>query len=122
MLTENIKSRFCEITHLTESEAENYSYMILSAKAYFNRLLKREPTEEEIPICEYAAACKAFFDYATLCAASEKTYSTQTGGIFAKTALSDTVKNAEKLWHNALASLPEDLARDGCFMFEGVSS
>lgn len=119
--SENITARFSELAHLTASEAETYSATISSATAYFDRLFKRDPVDAEKPLCEYACACKAFYDYTVLKAATSKTYSTQSGGIYARLSDDQTVINAENLWQNALAALPHDLVRDCSFIFEGVS-
>ena len=121
MVKENITARFCELSHLAPDEAASYSALISSAEACFIRLLNRDPEGDEIPLCEYAAACKAFYDYAVLIAASEKTYSSKTGGLFAKTSDSGTVKFAENLWQQSLAALPAGLITDGGFVFEGVA-
>ena len=117
----NIISRFCELAHLTESEAETYSATVVAAMSYFGRLLMRDPDDSEEALCEYACACKAFYDYTVLKAATSKTYSTQSGGIYARLSDDQTVINAENLWQNALASLPEGLVRDCSFIFEGVA-
>lgn len=118
---ENITARFCELAHLTGSEAETYSATVYAAMSYFDRLFKRDPEDAEKPLCEYACACKAFYDYTVLKAATSKTYSTQSGGIYARLSDDQTVINAENLWQNALASLPCDLVRDCSFIFEGVA-
>ncbi len=117
---QNVTDRFRELTRLTPLEAEIYLPTILSAMRYFTRLLKRPPTEDELAPCEYAAACKANYDYAVLNCSRDKTFSTQTGSIFAKISSNETVISAENLWHQALASLPEGLVRDAGFVFEGV--
>ena len=117
---QNIMERFMELTGLTAEEAERYDATVSAAEKYFSRLLKRDPAGEETASCEYACACKAFYDYAALLAATQKTYSTQTGGIYARLSDDRTVINAENLWQNALAALPDDLIRDCSFVFEGV--
>lgn len=114
----NILTRFAELAKFTEEEAKTYEPTVKSAYSYFGRLLVREPEEGEVPLCEYACACKAFLDYTVLCAATAKTYSTQTGGIYARLSENDTVINAERLMKNAFASLPEGLIRDDGFVFE----
>lgn len=119
--SENITARFCELAHLTVPEAETYLATISAAIFYFDRLFKRDPDETEKHICEYACACKAFYDYTVLKAATSKTYSTQSGGIYARLSDDQTVISAENLWQNALAALPHDLVRDSSFIFEGVS-
>ena len=116
----NITARFCELAHLTESEAETYAATVRAAMSYFDRLFKRDPEDAEKPLCEYACACKAFYDYTVLKAATSKTYSTQSGGIYARLSDDQTVINAENHWQNSLAALPEDLVRDCSFIFEGV--
>ena len=117
----NVTSRFCELAHLTAAEAETYAATVSAAAAYFDRLFKRDPEEAEKPLCEYACACKAFYDYTVLKAATSKTYSTQSGGIYARLTDDKTVINAENLWQNSLAALPHDLVRDCSFIFEGVA-
>ena len=117
---EKVTARFCELAHLTNVEAEAYAATVFAAAAYFNRLLKRDPEGAEKSLCEYACACKAFYDYTVLKAATSKTYSTQSGGIYARLSDDKTVANAENLWQNALAALPSDLVRDCSFIFEGV--
>ena len=118
---QNITARFCELTHLTEEEAGAYASLISSAEAWFSRLLTREPEGEEIALCEYSCACKAFFDYAVLRSASEKTYSTSTGGVFTRINTDVTVKNSERLWNISRSALPEGLLKDCSFVFEGVA-
>ena len=118
---ENVTSRFCKLAHLTAAEAETYAATVSAAAAYFDRLFKRDPEEAEKPLCEYACACKAFYDYTVLKAATSKTYSTQSGGIYARLTDDKTVINAENLWQNSLAALPHDLVRDCSFIFEGVA-
>ena len=113
-----VKTGFAKLARLTPAEAEGYLPTVKSAAAYFGRLLIRDPEEDEAELCEYAAACKAFFDYTVLCAATAKTYSTQTGGIFAKVSEDKTVVNAERLLRNAYAALPGGLIRDDGFVFE----
>lgn len=113
-----VLARFTELAKLTAEEAASYAPTVKSAQAYFCRLLSRDPTEEEKPLCEYACGCKAFFDYTVLRTASEKTFSSQTGGVFTRVSEDDNVKNAERLYKNALAALPEGLVRDDGFVFE----
>lgn len=117
---ENIKTDFCKLSHLDPVEAENYSSLIKSAQESFKKLLLREPTEDEIPSCEYTAACKAFYSYTVLRAASEKTYSSTTGGMFRRSYDTETVSAAENLFRQAVSSLPNGLASDCGFVFEGV--
>lgn len=118
--TEAVTAEFEKLTKLTKSEAENYAQTVGAAIAYFKRLLRREPEGDEVGLCEYAAACKAFFDYTVLCAATSKRFSTQTGGIFTRISEDRTVINAERLLRNAYATLPEGLIRDDGFIFEGT--
>lgn len=117
---ENVTSRFCELTHLDSTEAANYSAAVSAAAAYFTKLLLREPSEEEVSGCEYAVACKAFYDYTVIRAATEKTYSTSTGGIFSRASDQKTSESAHELYKQALASLPDGLVSDGGFAFAGV--
>ena len=118
---ENVTAHFRELAHLTETDAETYAATVFAAAAYFGRILKRDPEPCEMTLCEYACACKAFYDYTVLKAATSKTYSTQSGGIYARLSDDKTVINAENLWQNALAALPHDLVRDCSFIFEGVA-
>lgn len=118
----SVTQKFLGLSHLTEEEAQIYAPTVKSAKNYFERLLKRYPNESEKELCEYACACKAFFDYTILCAATAKTYSTQSGGVYARVAENEAVNNAEKLMRNAMSSLPCDLISDDGFVFEGVDS
>lgn len=118
---ENVMARFRNLSHLTEEEAKIYIPTVNSAKAYFERLLLRDPSDgEEQGLCEYACAAKAFFDYTILCAATAKVYSTQSGGIYARMSEDETVMNAEKLMNNAFAAVPSGLIRDDGFVFEST--
>lgn len=117
---DSIEERFSEFSGLTLDEAARYTSLISSAKALFEKLLKRPPAEgEEKDLCEYACACRAFFDYTLLLAATENTYSTKTGSVYAKNP-SGTVVNAERLMKSASAALPRDLFEAGDFIFESV--
>ncbi len=116
-----VTSVFAGLTHLTGSEASNYAPVIKSAKAYFERLFLRDIADSaEKELAEYACACKAFLEYTVLMAATPKTYSTQSGGIFAKVAENKSVVSAECLYRNACAALPRGLIRDDGFIFEGT--
>lgn len=112
---------FKTLANLTDEETERYTGLINSAAAYIERLLLRETaSDEESELLTYACATKAFFDYTVLVAATPKTYSTQSGSIFAKVSEDATVTNAQTLMYNALAALPVDLWRNNGFIFEGV--
>lgn len=112
---------FAALAKLTDEEAEAYRPTVKSAKAYFERLILRDfEPEGEKDLCEYACACKAFFDYTVFCAASIKSFSSQTGGIYTRVLGSETVKNAERLMRNSFAALPPGLIRDDGFVFEGA--
>lgn len=116
----NIKTKFAALAKLTAAEVEGYSDLVASAKGCFEKLLTRAPqTDSEAALCEYACACRAFYDYALLLAATESTYSTKTGGVLAKN-YSDTVINAERFMKSAAAALPEGLFAPGDFVFESV--
>ncbi len=117
---ENVSANFAALAHLTSEEAETYLPTVKSAVAYFGRLFLRDPTEDETPLAEYACGCKAFFDYTILCAATPRTFSSQSGSIFAKVSEDEAVNNAEKLMRSAMAALPEGLLRDDGFIFEGT--
>lgn len=117
---ENITKRFCELTHLTPAEAENYGALISSSKSSFEKLLKSEPAEEAVPLCEYACGCAAFYDYTVLSAAEEKNYSSSSGGMSARKTSDFSVKSAEALYRLSLAALPDGLINDRGFSFEGV--
>lgn len=114
----NILERFCELSKLTSEEVKTYEPTVKSALAYFLRLLNKQPDSDEKPLCEYACGCKAFLEYTVLRAASEKTYSAQTGGIFAKVSEDEKVKSAERLYKNSLAALTPGLVKDDGFVFE----
>ena len=117
----NVTERFLKLARLTEEEGKNYQNTVCSAKAYFERLLKRDPADgNERELCEYACACKAFFDYTVLKAATAKMYSTQSGGVYARLSEDETVVNAEALMNNSRAALPCGLIRDDGFVFESV--
>ena len=118
---ENIKSRFCELTHLDPTEAEGYSSLITAARDFSEKRFLREPVGEEIAACEYAAACKAFYDYTALRIASENSYATVSGGASLRTYQSGSVTAAENLWKQALAALPDGLCSDVGFVFEGAA-
>lgn len=121
MNLDNIKAKFAALAKLTSGEMSGYADLISQAKAHFERCLCREPLgDSEIALCEYACACRAFFDYAVLLAATENTYSAKTGGVLAKN-YSDTVIHAERLMKSAAAALPEGLFSGADFVFEAVA-
>ncbi|MBQ8624177.1 MAG: hypothetical protein IJ424_07410 [Oscillospiraceae bacterium] len=114
-VTENFKT----LSALTDDELDRYMGMIRSAQGYFERLLMRDfISDDECHLCEHACAAKAYYDYTVFMAATSKTYSSQSGSVFAKVSDNRSVKNAETLMYNALAALPEGLVRDNGFMFE----
>ncbi len=115
-----ITEEFKKLSQLSEDELPRYNSVIASAKAYFERLLRREPLEEEAELCTYACACKAFFVYTVLRASEFKTFSSSTGGLYTRISEDTTVKFAERLYKNALAALPEGLVRDCGFVFEST--
>ena len=116
---ENVLARFKELAKLTDEEASAYTPTVKSAKAYFERLLLREPTEgDEVSLCEYACAAKAFFDYTVLIAAIPTTAAGLTGGVFTKISQNATVINAERVMKAAFSALPVGLIRDDGFVFE----
>ena len=117
----SVTGHFRVLAQLTEEEAAVYLPTIKSEMAYFDRIFLRDPSgDAEKHLCEYAFACKAFFDYTILKAATSKTYSTQSGGIYARISDDVTVSNAEHLMRRAMAALPEGLISDDGFVFEGV--
>lgn len=110
------------LAQLTEEETSVYLPTVKSGMAYFDRLFLRDYADEaEKQLSEYACACKVFFDYTVLKAAIPKTYSTQSGGIFAKVSDDAAVKNAAALMRRAMAALPKGLISDDGFVFEGVA-
>lgn len=116
----NIITKFAVLAKLTASEAAGYSDLVSSAKAYFEKLMTRVPaSDSEAALCEYACACRAYYDYALLLAATESTYSTKTGGVLAKN-YTDTVINAERFMKSAAAALPDGIFAPGDFVFEAV--
>lgn len=118
----SILHSFAMLANLEEAEAEYYLPMAMSAQKYFERLLKRAiADEEELELLTDAAAKKAFYDYTVLIAASQKTFSTRTGSVFARLSDDTTVINAQQLYYQAMAILPRDLINDDGFIFEGVA-
>lgn len=118
---DSVLETFKTLANLTDEEAERFAGLINSAVAYIERLLLRETAnDDESELLIYACAAKAFFDYTVLVAATPKTYSAQSGSIFAKVSEDATVTNAQTLMYNALAALPVDLWRNNGFIFEGV--
>lgn len=116
----NIKTKFAALAKLTAGEADGYSDLVASAQGCFEKLLTRAPQNDgETALCEYACACRAFYDYALLLAATGSTYSTKTGGVLAKN-YTETVVNAERFMKSAAAALPEGIFAPGDFVFESV--
>ncbi len=117
----SIFDMFVNLCGLTDEEAAKHRGLTISAKAYFDRLLKSDiSTEEELYLITDAAAKKAFYDYTVLCASVPSTFSTRTGSVFARLSDNAAVVNAQTLWYSAMALLPRDLVRDDGFIFEGV--
>ncbi len=115
----SITETFKALADLTDQEVGRYIGMLQSAKGYFERLILREfKSDEELSLCEYACATKAYYDYTVFMAATSKTYSSQSGSVFAKVNDNESVKSAEILMYNALAAVPKGLVRDNGFMFE----
>ncbi len=113
---------FGTLAQLTEEETAAYQPMVKSGIAYFDRLFKRDYSDDaEKQLSEYACACKVFFDFTVLKSASQKTYSTPTGGIYSRISDDVAVKSAEQLMRRAMAALPEGLISDDGFIFEGVA-
>lgn len=123
MLNKNsVLEAFRLLADLTGEEAMKFLGLVNSAKAYIERLTLREPkNDEELELLTYACAAKTFFDYTVLCAATPKTYSTQSGSIFAKISEDATVSNAQTLMYNAFDTVPRDLLRNNGFIFEGMA-
>lgn len=117
---ESVTSEFAKLAQLSEDELSRYASTVSSAKAYFERILKREPSESEKELCTYACACKAFFNYTVLKAATFKMFSSSAGGVYARISEDETVKAAERLYKNSLAALPAGLVRDDGFVFESA--
>lgn len=114
-----IADTFKTLADLTDDELNRYAGMVHSAKGYFERLILRDfETDEEYKLCQYACAAKAYYDYTVFMAASSKTYSSQSGSVFAKVSDNESVKNAQILMYNAIAAIPEGLIRDNGFIFE----
>ncbi len=115
----SITDAFKTLSALTDEETDRYMGILQSAKGYFERLILRDfENDEERTLCEFACAAKAYYDYIVFMAATSKTYSTQTGSVFARVGDNESVKNAETLMYNSLAALPLGLVRDNGFMFE----
>lgn len=115
----SITDAFKTLSALTDEEVCRYMGLLQSAKGYFERLILRDfKNDDERVLCEFACATKAYYDYCVFMAATSKTYSTQTGSVFARVGDNESVKNAETLMYNALAALPVGLVRDNGFMFE----
>ncbi len=115
----SITEIFKSLANLTDEEISRYIGMIQSAKGYFERLVMRKfANDEELGLCEYACAAKAYYDYTVFMAATSKTYSSQSGSVFAKVSDNESVKSAEILMYNAIAAIPTGLVRDNGFMFE----
>lgn len=113
-----ITQEFAKLAQLTEEELSRYASTVASAKAYFERILLRDPVGEEISLSVYACACRAFLNYAILKAATQRTFSSPTGGVYTKISDDETVSAAQRLYREAAAALPAGLVRDSEFVFE----
>lgn len=115
----SILDSFKLLSGLTDEETPRYLGVVLSAKAYVERLLLRDiQTEDEALLLTNACAAKVFFDYTVLCAATSRTLSTQSGSVFTKVSDDENVLQAQTFMYNAFAAVPGDLMCDNGFVFE----
>lgn len=59
----SITRRFSSISGLEGEKLSDASDHILSAKLQVERMLIRQPSQEEYPLCEYCAGCIANYSY-----------------------------------------------------------
>lgn len=116
-----IADDFAILAGLGEEEVKTYLGLILSAKSYYERLLLRDfSDDDERALYEYACACKVYYDYCVYLCSQKSTLPTASGSVFSRVSSDKTVRSAELMMYNALASLPKGLVNDDGFIFEGM--
>lgn len=112
---------FQSISELPDEDIQNYSDTINDAKSFIEKKLIAPPVKkDDIKICEYAAACVAYYDYTVLSLMKEKRGITLTGSATESLNSNQRLESARELRNNALISI-SDLTEDMDFIFASVA-
>lgn len=115
----NITSRFSQISGVYGDDLSSCREFISHGKYLLEKLIVVNPCDEEIPICEYCAACCGYYSFVCAMVAKPKHQVTANGIYSTAKADSSLVASAKLLKEQALMSISH-LTEDFNFVFTGV--
>lgn len=115
----NITNRFSQISGVSGEDLSRCADFIAYGKYTFEKLLVKTPCDEEIPICEYCAACFANYSYVCALLSTPEKYVTANGLRNASKPESSLLSSAKLLKTQALESVSH-LTENSGFVFTGV--
>lgn len=115
----NITNRFSQISGVIGEDLSRCADFIAYGKYTVEKLIVKLPTDEEIPICEYCAACFANYSYVCALLSTPEKYVTVNGVRSSSKPESSLLSSARLLKEQAVASISH-LTADCNFAFSGV--
>lgn len=115
----NITDCFKKLSGISDEDLYKHGDFITYGKAMAERLITKEPSDCEIPLCEYFAGCLANYSYVCALLSTPKKYVTQNGLRSSAVADSSLLSAARLLKDQAFMSVYH-LTEDDGFVFKGV--